>query len=108
MATNIDLFGKINWQDAPEYPDGTKKMLLRDHEGAKTVLLKLPEGFYMATHSHVTSEQHILLQGEYISEGKVYRAGTYQKFETHESHGPFESKAGALVLVIWESYKSGE
>ncbi|MBN2610155.1 MAG: cupin domain-containing protein [Bacteroidales bacterium] len=105
MQAPVNLFKNSDWQDALEYPNGTKKRVLRDENGAKTILLKLPEGFYMAPHAHVTAEQHILMQGEYISEGKKYHAGTYQKFEAHENHGPFESKHGALVLVVWDPYQ---
>jgi len=105
MATSTNLFEEIKWEDAPEYPALTKKKLLRDQDGFKTILLKLSQGFYMAPHSHLSAEQHLILRGEYISEGKVYRAGTYQKFDAHEEHGPFESKSGALVLVIWDPEK---
>jgi len=104
MVTSTNLFEDIKWQDATEYAAGTKKKVLRDQDGAKTILLKLPQGFYMAPHSHITAEQHILLKGEYISDGKLYSTGTYQKFEAHEEHGPFESKNGALVIVIWDPY----
>lgn len=106
MGTSINLLDDSGWQDAQEYPAGTKKKLLRDENDAKTILLKLPEGFYMASHAHVTAEQHVILKGEYISEGKVYHEGAYQSFEAHENHGPFESKHGAIVLVIWDPYLS--
>jgi len=76
--------------------------LLRDENGAKTVLLKLPKGFYMAPHSHITSEQNFVLEGEYFSNGKSFPAGSYQIFSHGDEHGPFESKKGALILVVWD------
>lgn len=105
METTINLFNDSGWMDAQEYPAGTMKKVLRDQQGAKTILLKLPEGFYMTSHSHITAEQHVILKGEYKSEGKLYSEGTYQSFEAHVNHGPFESEKGALILVIWDPYE---
>ncbi len=106
METTINLFDDSGWQDAREYPAGTRKRILREEKGIKTVLLKLPKGFYMKLHAHITAEQHVILKGEYISEGKIYHEGTYQSFRAHENHGPFESKHGALLLVIWDPHES--
>jgi len=106
MKNTINLLGNDDWIDAPEYSAGTKKIVLRDERGAKTLLLKFPAGFTMAPHSHVTAEQHVILKGEYSIEGKLYGEGTYQYICAHENHGPFESKNGAVVLVIWDPYKS--
>ncbi len=105
METPVNLFENSIWHDTHDYPEGTKVRYLRDEQGAKTVLLKYPKGFYMAPHSHITAEQHVIMEGEYTIEGKVYHAGTYQKFKAHENHGPFKSKHGALVLVMWDPYQ---
>ena len=59
----------------------------------------------MAPHTHITTEQHFVLSGQYTSEGKVYPKGSYQIFFPHEDHGPFESKNGALVLVTWDPFE---
>jgi anti-sigma factor ChrR (cupin superfamily) len=56
----------------------------------------------MEGHSHTTVEQHFVLEGEYESEGKVYKAGTYRLIPEHETHGPFKSSKGAVILVIWD------
>ena len=56
----------------------------------------------MEGHSHTTMEQHIVLKGEYESEGKVYKAGTYRLIPKHKTHGPFKSSQGAVILVIWD------
>lgn len=55
----------------------------------------------MESHSHINAEQHFILKGEYISEGKTFHEGTFRSFKAHENHGPFESKKEAMVLVIW-------
>jgi len=106
MIEHINLYDDSGWEDAAGYPDGTKKKTLRDDNGAKTILLKLPENFHMPAHSHITAEQHFVIRGEYTSEGKVYGEGTYQFFKAHENHGPFQSDKGALILVVWDPYPS--
>ena len=105
MKEFANLYDDLNWENALEYPAGTKQKILRNEGDAKTVLLKLPEGFFMGTHSHITTEQHFVLEGEYTGEGKTFKTGSYQIFAAHEKHGPFESKNGALVLVVWDPYK---
>jgi hypothetical protein len=97
-------YEKMKWTDAPGYPEGSKIKILREGgpgEG-KTFLRKIKRGFKMEGHSHTTVEQHIVLKGEYESEGKVYKAGTYRLIPKHETHGPFKSSTGAVVLVIWD------
>jgi anti-sigma factor ChrR (cupin superfamily) len=101
MEDFINIYDDLNWEDAPEYPTGTKRKVLYDKNGVKTILLNYPEGFYMDPHSHMNAEQHFILKGEYASEGKVYKEGAFRSFNAHVDHGPFESKHGALVLVIW-------
>jgi anti-sigma factor ChrR (cupin superfamily) len=100
----INIYNVNDWQDASEYSSGTRKKVLYDENGIKTILLKFPEAFYTEPHSHISAEQHIILNGEYINEGKVYHEGTYRNFKAHENHRPFESKNGELVLIIWHPY----
>lgn len=106
MRKLINLFEDSNWEDANGYPKGTKKKVLRDEDNLKTILLKLPKGFKMGSHSHITTEQHFVLEGEYTSDGEVYPAGSYQIFLAHDEHGPFVSENGALILVVWDAFKS--
>ncbi len=102
MENLMNLYDNLGWENADEYFSGTKRKVLRDENGARTVLLKLPKGFYMSPHSHITTEQDFVLDGEYSSNGKSYTKGSYQIFSPHDEHGPFESKEGALVLIIWD------
>jgi anti-sigma factor ChrR (cupin superfamily) len=103
MIKIIDIYDKLGWKQAKGYQKGTRIKTLRDEGNAKTILLKLPKGFYMDSHSHVTTEQHFVIEGEYESDGKIYKAGAYQSIPAGSDHGPFESKNGAVMLVVWDS-----
>jgi anti-sigma factor ChrR (cupin superfamily) len=105
MREQMNLYDDAHWQEASEYGGGAEKKTLRDENGKRTILLRLPENFHMTDHTHVTTEQHFILKGEYKSKGKIYREGDYQIFNAHENHGPFESEKGALVLVVWDPYQ---
>ena len=102
MENMMNLYDNLNWEKYDDYTQGTLRKVLRDEDGAKTVLLKLPAGFYMAPHSHITVEQHFVLDGEYESRGKIYKKGAYQIFTKGDEHGPYKSDQGALILVIWD------
>jgi hypothetical protein len=100
-------YQKMKWTDAPGYPEGSKIKILREGgpgEG-KSFIRKIRKGFKMEGHSHTTLEQHFVLEGEYESEGKVYKAGTYRLIPKHKTHGPFKSSTGAVILVIWDPEK---
>ena len=101
MEKLMNIYDESDWQEAPEYSTGTRKKVLFDENGMKTIVLKLPKDFRMALHSHLFNEQHFIIEGEYASNGMVFRKGTYRCIKPHETHGPFESKPGAMVLVIW-------
>ncbi len=105
MKKLINLFEDSNWEDANGYPKGTKRKVLRDESDKKTILLKLPKGFNMSAHSHIVTEQHLVLEGSYSSDGENYPVGSFQIFAAHDEHGPFVSENGALILVIWDSFK---
>ena len=105
MKKLMNLFDELHWEEANEYSKGTQRKVLRNSDEGKTVLLKLPTGFSMAPHSHITTEQHFVIKGEYQSNGVSISAGSYQIFFPGDEHGPFESENGALVLIIWDSAK---
>lgn len=92
----------MEWQPATSYPTGTMWKVLRDDNGRKTVLLKFPSGFKMEPHSHMCMEQHYVLEGSYEVDGYAFGPGTYQLIPPGFTHGPFYSKDGAVVLVIWD------
>ena len=68
----------------------------------RTILLKLPPNWEMRSHSHTTLEQHYVLEGAYESQGKVFSAGSYQRIPKKTNHGPFTSRSGAVVLIMWD------
>ena len=105
MKRLMNLYDELHWENADEYFKGTLRKVLRDDNGRRTVLLKLPAGFSMTPHSHIATEQHFILEGEYSSNGKLFPAGSYQIFSPGDEHGPFQSENGALILVIWDPLK---
>lgn len=92
----------MQWQDAPGYTEGTKTKTLRDANGARTIVMKIPAGFDLEGHTHTCTEQHYVLEGEYELGGKTYSPGAYQLIPAHTSHGQYTSKTGAVILVIWD------
>jgi len=105
MENLKNIYDELHWEEAQGYPIGTRMKTLRDENGHKTVLVKLPQGFSAQAHSHIFDEQHLVISGEYESEGEVFSSGTYRIIHAGEDHGPFTSKNGAIVLVIWDPTK---
>ena len=98
-------YQEIPWEEALGYSSGTLMKVLRRNENGQplTVVLKLGEGFEMEGHSHIGIEQHFVLEGEYESEGRIYRTGSYRLIPSETSHGPFRSEKGAVILVAWDA-----
>jgi anti-sigma factor ChrR (cupin superfamily) len=94
---------QMEWKQTNAYPDGTMIKVLREEGEARSVLLKLPPGFRIDAHVHTDTEQHFVLEGEYESQGVEHGPGTYQCIPAHASHGPFSSRAGAVILIIWDA-----
>lgn len=94
---------QIPWEDATSYAEGTQLKSLREKGLARSILLKLPPGFRMEGHSHTCCEQHFVLEGSYEVGDEVYGPGTYRCIPPHADHGPFSSREGAVLLVVWES-----
>lgn len=102
MLDMIVNCNSMEWRDASDnYPQGTRIKVLRDDEGGRTIILQLPKGFRIEGHSHTKNEQHFIMRGQYEIGGKTFGQGTYQLIHAETSHGPFTSKTGADVLVIW-------
>lgn len=94
-------YEEMEWEDARGYPSGTKIKILRNGGESQTFLLKLHAGFNVQDHAHIATEQHFVLDGEYESGSKKYGSGSYRLIPTRTNHGPFVSKHGATILVIW-------
>jgi anti-sigma factor ChrR (cupin superfamily) len=93
------------WEKVLNYPEGTMCKVLREDGNKKTILLKIPPYFKMDAHSHTVVEQHFVLEGEYKIGGKVFKKGYYELIPEGFTHGPFYTETGALILVVWDSYK---
>jgi len=102
MLQEVVNCNEMEWQPAQSYPPGAMSKILRDDHGHKTILLKVPVGFQMPAHSHTSLEQHYVLEGSYEIEGRAYGPGTYQLIPPGFAHGPFDSKDGAVLLVVWD------
>lgn len=101
----IDMIVKANdleWQSAGEnYMRGTQVKVLREDEGGKTILLKIPPGFRQEKHSHLRTEQHYVVRGAYEMGKTLCPEGTYQLIHKDSTHGPITSETGAEILVVW-------
>lgn len=98
----------LNWQPAETYPAGAEQKVLSvgGVMAPRTILLKLPPGWDMKAHSHVFTELHYVLEGEYESLGETYRQGIFRVIPKEVEHGPFTTQEGAIILVTWcEMYK---
>ena len=98
--------GEMAWEEAKGYPPGAKMKVLREgseREG-RTILLRIEKGWEMAPHTHVTTEQHYVLEGTYEGEGAVHGPGTYRLIPANENHGPFLTRTGATILVTWDPF----
>lgn len=65
----------------------------------------MPKGYNLERHTHTIMEQHFVLEDEYESENEVFGVGSYRIFPAYMEHGPFYSKNGALIPVIWDPVK---
>ena len=103
MATYVVHTEDLEWQEAEGYPAGTLGKVLSDGSDGvpRTLLIKLPPGWSMDSHSHVHTEQHFVIEGSYQSLGRTYGPGTYTVVERGRTHGPFTTKTGAVILVTW-------
>ncbi len=94
---------ELEWQQAAGYPEGTeeKPLSVGGSIAPRAILLKIPPGWSMGSHSHLHTELHYVLQGEYESMGEIYSIGTFRIIPKSVEHGPFQSKTGAKILVIY-------
>ncbi|MFH2001114.1 MAG: cupin domain-containing protein [Planctomycetota bacterium] len=93
----------MKWQASESYPAGAEQKVLSIGGTIvpRTILLKIPSGWSMDVHSHIHTELHYVLEGEYESKHETFRAGTFRVIPKAVEHGPFTSKTGAIILVSW-------
>jgi len=93
----------MKWQASESYSAGAEQKVLSigGSIAPRTILLKIPSGWSMDAHSHIHTELHYVLEGEYESKGETYRSGAFRVIPKAVEHGPFASKTGAIILVTW-------
>ncbi len=93
----------LAWRPAEGYSAGAEEKVLCVGSGMepRTILLKIPPGWSMENHSHIYTELHYVLEGEYESKGEIYPAGTFRVIPKEMEHGPFTTRTGAIVLITW-------
>jgi len=91
------------WQAARSYPAGAEEKVLAagDSTTPRAIVLKIPPGWSMDAHSHIFAELHYIIDGQYESQDETYPAGTFRLIPEEIEHGPFSTKTGAVILVIW-------
>ena len=102
MIFSMNLLDADGWEPATGYGKRTMRKVLRDENGYKTVLLKLPKHFHMESHTHRNAEEHFVIDGTYTINNMVFNKGSYQRIPANEEHGTFSSENGAILLVSWD------
>lgn len=86
--------------------DGEVIALREDAEGgATTLLVRLRPGGRIDTHAHPGPVQHFVLGGQYESEDRVFKAGTYRLLPKAQV-APITSRDGAVILVVCDAARS--
>ncbi|MBD3170663.1 MAG: cupin domain-containing protein [candidate division Zixibacteria bacterium] len=93
----------IGWSNALDYPAGAeaKVMTMGGGMAPRSILLKIPPGWEMQSHSHAFTELHYVLEGSYECHHKVYTEGAFRIIPKEVKHGPFSTKTGATILIIY-------
>lgn len=94
----------MEWEEAAGYPRGTRMCVLRRDESGRirAMLMKLGPNFSIGGHTNTIDEQQLVLEGEFQSNGKTYRQGSYRFIPRGNSHNPWKSDKGAVLFVTWE------
>ncbi len=98
---------EMDWQPALEYPGKAMTKVLNQGGSIapRAILLRIPPHWNMEAHSHRYTELHYVLKGEYESDGDVFSEGTFRIVPKEVEHGPFISRQGATILIIWCALK---
>jgi hypothetical protein len=95
---------EMTWEPLPLVPgDAEVKILRSDAEGgARTLLVRLQPGGEIVPHSHLAAVQHYVLDGEYETEGKIFRTGAYRLLPKQADVGKISTQQGAIILMIYD------
>jgi hypothetical protein len=99
-----DYTPEMAWEPSPLFPGYAEVKILRSEAegGARTLLVRLPPGGKIVPHSHLAAVQHYVLDGEYETEGKIFRAGAYRLLPKDADVGTIYTQKGAMILMIYD------
>ena len=95
MCSTKELFinhHELKWKKAQGYPPGAMIKDLRNEARGQTFLSKLEKGFEMEGYANITTEQHLVPEGQYEEEGMVYPAGSYRLIPKNTTHGTIKEE----------------
>ena len=68
----------------------------------RTFLLRCAPGGVLPPHKHPAFEHCIVLEGDMMVSGEIYRSGDYHGVPAHVGHKQITSRTGLLMLVRYE------
>ncbi|HEY7317261.1 MAG TPA: cupin domain-containing protein [Candidatus Binatia bacterium] len=95
---------EMTWEQLPLVPGDAEVKVLRSEAegGARTLLVRLQPGGKIVPHSHLAAVQHYVLDGEYETEGKIFRAGAYRLLPKEADVGTISTPRGTIILMIYD------
>lgn len=93
---------ELRGEVSDRFPGNAEIVVLREDHAGTTLLARLPAGGKIGQHRHFGSVQHFVLNGQYESEGKVFKAGTYRAFPKEAHVAPITSDARAVILIVYD------
>jgi quercetin dioxygenase-like cupin family protein len=97
-STAVTVADRV-WQPHP-VPGVTMSVLHLDPATRQiTSLIRCEPGAYYPAHSHASTEEIFMLEGDFVCEGKTYSAGDYILSPSGSKHTPISTRDGCLFLV---------
>jgi anti-sigma factor ChrR (cupin superfamily) len=95
----IERTENIEWQVGP-FPGIWVKPLFRDRQQQRaTSLVRMEPGTHYPSHHHKGYEELFLLEGDFVIEGLVMRAGDYCHAQATSIHAESYTAAGCLFIL---------
>jgi len=84
------------------FPGNAEIVVLRESRAGTTLLARLPARGTIEEHRHFGNVQHLVLSGEYESEGRVFKTGTYRVLPKAGNVPTITSRDGAVILIVYD------
>jgi len=98
-----DLTGEVS----ELFPGNSEIVVLREDHAGTTLLVRFPAGGNAEEHQHFGRVQHFVVSGEYESDGRTFRAGTYRLLPEGAHVASMTSRDGAVVLIMYDPPEFG-